>query len=339
MVFVAGCSSVKTVHKHTAETSGANIDYRVITYIHGDSDYLFHDESSRPVQADENALQKVQNSAQKAKNGEYFIFHQQEKKKTLWLFPRRNSKLYHYKNGELVNQISYRSKPASESFFQTETKLFHDITNQQSLELNRTVFLYYGHEIPLYSGKSYHSTRPEVNVNTASFAGGIREFLSGDDRFDLVALSTCNNGSPAMIHHLQDVSDVVLASPQNLHLSHLDTESISLLETDPDVSTMKLADSIAENTFDRLTETIHTAVTISVFDMEKMKSEIDDLYRQTEEFVDRENPNLNRENIDCSKLPFFDSKQIDGVLTYFQPAMFGRNVGDSKHSGLGCKGL
>lgn len=340
IAFAAGCSTVKTVNNPPAEASGEKIHYRVISYIHGDSDYLFHDGKGQPVQADENALKKVQNSAEKAVNGEYFIFHQQKKKKVLWLFPRRNSQLYHYKNGKLVNRISYRSEPSSESFFHTEAKLIRDITTQQSLELNRTVFLYFGHEIPLYSGKTYHATRPGVDVNTASFADGIREFMSDGDRFDLIALSTCNNGSPAMIHHLQDVAEFVLASPQNLHLSHLDTESFSLLDSDQDVSTLKLAESIAESTFERLTENVQTAVTLSVYDMESLNSEIDDLYKQTEDFVDREKPNLNRDNIDCSKLPFFESKYNQGsVHTFFRPAAFGRDAGDSEHSGWGCKGL
>ena len=292
------------------------------------------------MQADKNALQKIRKSAQEAKSGEFFIFRQQSQNKFLWLFPRRNSQLYHYKNGELVNLISYRNESNSEPFFETESRIYRDLKPQGSSGSVRIVFLLFGHEIPLYPGDAYHRTRPNIDVNTASFAAGIQKFIPQDDRFDLIMLSTCNNGSPAMMHHLQNVSDVVLASPQNLHLSHLDTDSFSLLETSPEISTLQLAGAVAENTFNRLTESVQTAVTLSVYDMKKLAPIVDKLYMQSEAFIDQEKPNLYRDNVDCAGLPFFDSEQYqNGVTTLFRPAKFGRDAGETKHSGWGCKGF
>lgn len=339
MAFAAGCNTVKTVSEHSAGASVENIDYTVITYIHGDSDYLFHDKSGQSVKADDNALLKVQNSAQKAENGEYFIFHKKKKKKFLGIFPRRNSQLFHYRNSELVSLISYRSESKNEPFLKTEFKIFRDLKPQQPSAAKKTIFLFFGHEIPLFPGDTYHRSLPGIDVHTESFADGIQKFIPEGDQFDLVAFSTCNNGSPAMIHQLQNVSDFLLASPQNLHLSHLDTEQLSLLETEPGITSGQLAGAIAENTFNRLTETVQTAVTLSVYDVENVKSYINKLHVQTDNFIDQENPNLYRDNIDCSKLPFFDSKRFkSGVTTLFRPAAFGRDAGDSEHSGWGCKG-
>lgn len=340
MALAVGCSTVKTVSEDSPGSEEKNTEYTVVTYVHGDSDYLFHGENGQSIQADSNALLKVRNSAQKAENGEYFIFHKKKKKKFLGIFPRRNSQLYHYRNGELVNLVSYRSESGNEPFFETESKIFRDLSPEQRSASNRMIFLFFGHEIPLFPGDTYHRSLPGIEVHTESFADGIQQFIPGGARFDLVALSTCNNGSPAMIHHLQDVSDIVLASPQNLHLSHLDTEQFSLLETEPDITSRQLAEAIAENTFNRLSETVQTAVSLSVYDVENVSSYIKELYIQTDSFIDQENPNLYRDNTDCSKLPFFDSKQFkSGVTTFFRPAAFGRDAGDSEHSGWGCKGI
>ena len=340
MALLVGCSSVKTVYEQSPEATKEDSHYMVITYIHGDGDYLFHDQDGKAVRADDNALRKLHKSAKEATNGEYFIFHPQGKNKFLRLFPRRNNQLYHYRNGELINLISYRNESNSGSFLETESRILRDLKSPKSTGTYRTVFLYFGHEIPLYHGKSYHRSRPGVDVNTATFANGIRKLIPEDERFDLIALSTCNNGSPAMVHQLQNRSDVVLASPQNLHLSHLDTEQLFLLETAPEISTFQLAERLAESTFERLTKTVQTAVTLSVYDMDKLESVMDQFYVQSEEFVDQKNPNLYRDNIDCSKLPFFASgKYSPGVSTLFRPAKFGRNTGDSTHSGWGCKGL
>jgi len=338
--FAVGCSTVKHMPGPFPGDSEKSSDYTVITYIHGDSDYLFHDKDGRAVQADENALIKIRRSAQRARNGEYIIFHQQQQKKLLWIFPRRNSKIYHYKNGQLVNQLSYRIGSESESFLETESKIFRDLTLFESGHANRLFFLFFGHEIPLFPGDTYHRSHPDIEVHTESFSEGIQQFIPKGDRFDLVALSTCNNGTPAMIHHLRGVSDIVLASPQNLHLSHLDTGQFSLLETEPGLSSRKLAEAVAENTFDRLTDTVQTAITLSVYDSEHLRSYISDLHVQTNNFIEQETPNLYRDNVDCSKLSFFDSKEFkSGVVTLFRPAAFGRDAGDSEHSGWGCKGI
>jgi len=54
------------------------------------------------------------------------------------------------------------------------------------------------------------------------------------------------------------VSDLLLASPMNLHLSHIDSEGLSLLESRPGISPVQLADSMAAQTCRRLEQEVQT---------------------------------------------------------------------------------
>lgn len=332
---------VKQVSESPSPKPAERSDYTVITYIHGDGEYLFHDSGGRPVQADENALKKMQHTARAALNGEYIIFHQQREKEYLWFIPRRNSMVYHYKNGELINQLSYRSASIDGPFLTTESEIYRDLKDRYSVNTEKTLFFYFGHEIPLYPGEEYHISRPGIDVHTVSFTKGIQSFLEGKESFDLVALSTCNNGTPTMIYNLQGVADTVLASPQNLHLSHIDTGALSLLNSNPAISASQLADSIASSTFKRLTEDVRTTITLSVYDLASISAPLHNLYIQYKNYVELEKPNLYLDNTDCFKLPYLESIQeskIDGVHILFRPARFGRESGITDHSGWGCKG-
>jgi hypothetical protein len=340
VILVTGCSTVKHLPESSAPNLQKSSDYTVIAYIHGDGDYLFHDKEGNPLQADENALKKIRNTAQTAKNGEYIIFHQQKKKELFWVIPLRNNKAYHYKNGELINLLSYRSASNDESFFETESQIFQSLKEPGSVNIEKAFFFYFGHEIPLFPEQGYHTSRPEGNVHTSSFSKGVQSFLSEEYSFDLVALSTCNNGTPSMIYHLQDVADVVLASPQNLHLSHLDTDALSLLNSDPYIPTSQLADSLAKSTFERLTQSVHTAVTLSVYDLTDISLHLKNLHIQYENYLGQDNPNLHLDNTDCFKLPYFESAleaEREDVHVLFRPARFGRDANVRYHSGWGCK--
>jgi hypothetical protein len=78
---------------------------------------------------------------------------------------------------------------------------------------HQNYFLYFGHEIPSENGTGYHLSIPGIDVNTVSFANGIQNFLFADeDRFDLVVLSTCNNGTPAMAELLVPFTKAMLGS-------------------------------------------------------------------------------------------------------------------------------
>lgn len=338
-IIYSGCSHTSELTGDNLQIDESNIDYSLIYYIHADSDYLYHTPEGEPIRENSEVLHTAFKVAEEALSGEVFIYYQRSETKFLGLFPRKRSRLYHYKKGKLVNRIKYRHADKKESFLATEAKLLEEIRTQNRTDDHQSYFLYFGHEIPPENGKGYHHTLPGIKVNTSSFANGIQSFLfSDEDRFNLVVLSTCNNGTPKMAKLLLPFTDAMLASPQNLHLSHFDTESMTHLEKEPDVSSLKLARSMADQTYQRLEETIQTTITLALYDLENVKPYIDTLAslissnQKSDQFV------LFQDNVDCSVInPFEADSYQQGVEMWYKPARFGRQSGRSTHSGWGCK--
>lgn len=340
MVFyLMGCSSTSELLSDDPVDKTESIDYSVIYYIHADSDYLFHDAAGEPVRGNRKVLESAHSVAKNAKSGEVFIFYQRPERKFMGLFPRRSSRLYHYTNGKLTGEMKYRHADKSEDFLTTEARLFNHYRNHSREGITQNYLLYFGHEIPEERGAKYHRTLPGIEVNTGSFAAGAQKFLGNDDgRFDLILLSTCNNGTPEMAEHLMDISDLLLASPQNLHLSHIDSESFSMLETDPGITPKQLADSLAEQTYRRLSSEIQTAITLSVYDFETVQLHRNTLHDFTASYQQLGRLNPFSDNVDCKQLPFFDDDVLSkGVKTWYKPARFGRRASTDSHSGWGCR--
>jgi len=338
---LSACSHTSEVKREVADAEAVNVDYSVIYYIHADSDYLYHDTTGTPVYGNSRVLNDAHQVAENADSGEVFIFYQRPEKNILWLIPRRSSRLYHYVNGERVSQVHYRHADSREAFLTTEARLFNQYSTQSGNDNHRKLFLYFGHEIPEDGGESYHRTKPNITVNTGSFSNGLQKFLANEDqRFDLVALSTCNNGTPVMADHLISFTDVMLASPQNLHLSHINSEKLGLLESEPGISTTQLARAIADHTYSRLASEVQTAITLTVYDFEivqAFKNELNDAARAYDSLDGKQ---YFSENVDCVRHPFFDDDVFrNGLETWYRPARFGRGSRISDHSGWGCKPL
>ena len=336
---LSGCSSTSELFLEDPIHETGNTDYSVIYYIHADYDYLYHDADGQPVRGNKKVLEDALRVAEEAKSGEVFIYYQRPEKKFLGLFPRRSSRLYHYKNGEETTRVTYRHADKYEEFLTKEARLYHEYRNQSQGESQKTYFFYFGHEIPEDEGKKYHRTLPDIAVNTESFSAGIQEFLVTDDqRFNLVALSTCNNGTPAMADHLTPFSDVLLASPQNLHLSHIDSKSLGLLESDPGISSIQLADSMANQTYRRLESETETAITLAVYDFDTIGEFKSELRAISTAHHAMDIMRYISDNVDCREVPLFDSDRFsEGVKTWYRPARFGRQSGSTTHSGWGCR--
>lgn len=343
ILFLGGCTSASFIRDNSLEKkqpAGDPVSYSVIFHIHGDSDYLFHDSNGDSRQADREALEKAVHTAEKAASGEVFIFHQRRQKKWLGLFPRKNSVLYHFRNGAEINRVTYRYKPDSAAFLQKEAELYHRYRTGTGVAPVRRYFLYFGHEIPNRNGFGYHTSLPGVNVTTETFTGALRGFLgSAAESFGLVVVSTCSNGTPQMVKHLGGTADVLLASPQNLHLSHIDTGALQLLENSSKPSSAELADAMAGQTFSRLKDQVRTEVTLAVYDLDATYTYIEELYGRTLDYETAENPDFYRDNIDCAEVFSFDEEKYrDGVTIRYRPPAFGRRASTEKHSGWGCKG-
>ena len=334
-----GCS-------HTSELTGDNlheneqdVDYSVIYYIHADSDYLYHNSKGEPITENSKVLSTAFKVAEEALSGEVFIYYQRRERKLLGLFPRRSSRIFHYRHGKLINRIKYRHQDKEEAFLTTEAQLLNEQRAQNRSDDHQNYFLYFGHEIPSENGNGYHQSLPGIDVNIDSFAKGIQNFLLSDvDRFDLIVLSTCNNGTPKMIEQLTPFTDVVLASPQNLHLSHFDSAGLSHLENEPGTSPTQLARLMAEETYQRLEATVQTTITLALYNIEYVKPYIHNLNSLTSEDQASDQSVQFQDNVDCAEIFTFEPETYQqGVETWYKPARFGRQSRLSTHSGWGCK--
>ena len=339
VVFLSACSHTTELTRDYLPENGSDVDYSVIYYIHADSDYLYHSPDGLPVRDNSEVLATAFDVAVQARSGEVFIYHQRPERKLFGLFPRRSSRFFHYRNGKLINRVSYRHQEKKEAFLSTEAQLMGAVRTQRLTDKHPYYFLFFGHEIPANNGKGYHQSLPGIEVNTVSFAEGIQKFLPGDgDRFDLVVLSTCNNGTPAMAEQLIPFTNVMLASPQNLHLSHFDSESLGLLENEPGISSLKLGHSMAEQTYQRLDTTVHSTVTLSLYDLNDVRTYINFLDSLIAANNAPDQSMQIQDNVDCAKLYFLDPEIYrKGIKNWYKPARFGRQSGQLAHSGWGCK--
>ena len=333
-IIVTGCSHTSSITEQELTENTRDVNYSVIYYIHADADYLYHNSDGKPIQANSRVLSTALEVGEAARSGEVFIYYQRPERKILGLFPRKSSRFYQYKNGLLINHMKYRHEDKREPFLTTEAQLM----TKYRTDSHQTYFLYFGHEIPLGNNKGYHRSLPGIDVNTFSFATGIQNFLKTDDeRFSLVALSTCNNGTPEMAKLLTPFTHTLLASPQNLHLSHIDSDAIQLLETNPDISSLQLGRFLGEFTFQRLDTTVHTTISLALYDLKTVSTYIKSLSAYTAVDKVSERPLLFKDNIDCAKIhPFDPEAYTQGIEIWYKPARFGRQSAQL-HSGWGCK--
>lgn len=333
-----GCSHTTELTKKHLPENTAEVNYSVIYYIHADSDYLYHTNESEPVRENSEVLATAFEVGKAARSGEVFIYYQRSEKKLLGLFPRKSSRFFHYKNGQLINRVKYRHPDKEEPFLTTEAQLLNKYRAQNRADKHQNYLLYFGHEIPSENGKGYHRSLPAIDVNTLSFTKGIQNFLlSDEDHFDLVVLSTCNNGTPDMAELLMPFTRTMLASPQNLHLSHYDSGRMELLESETEISPLKLGHSMAEQTFQRLDTTVHTAITLALYDLKTIQPYIQSLSTHIANEDSERSPQI-QDNVDCDLVHPFESEVYrEGIETWYKPARFGRQSSQSTHSGWGCK--
>lgn len=335
------CSSSRnlTTQTNPPQSASQKPAYRITYIIHADANYLYHDAEGAGHRADEKVLRDAKEVAQQATNGEVFIFHQRPEKKFLWLFPKKDRQFLHYKNGKLISESAY-SPEADSGVFAAESKLLQQQKNDGS-DKKLNLFLYFGHEIPYTNGQGYFSSIPKRQMNTHTFADGIKTMLTdSSNAFDLTVLSTCNNGSPDMVQAMKPYTRFLLASPQNLHLSHIDTRSLSILEQQPETGAKALAEKLAQSTYLRLQESIQTVISFSIYDMEVIDSYLEKVSSTYESYLQEETvAKPGTDNVDCKQLGVF-SPEVNfskGVSSWYRAPRFGKKAKKASHSGWGCK--
>lgn len=334
LLLAMGCRTSQPISK----TDFSPPEYSLIYVIHGDGNYLYHTANGRALQADEQKLKEAQKVGRNAQKGEVFIFHQKPEQKILGLFPKKDRTFLHYRNGKLIYRENYSPRSKNEPLT-AEAALFNKYKAKTNAGGYKNIFLYFGHEIPVRKETAYYASRPNVSFNTERFVGGMQDFLAAG-KFDLTVLSTCNNGTPSMIQALAPLSRLVLASPQNLHLSHIDTQALPRLLDQAASNSAQIADSLAENTYQRLSSFLQTVITLSVYDTRETQTYLPPLSKAYEQHLQTlSRPDLLKDNTDCTNLSFFElTENSSGVKVWYKPPRFGlKKQQQVDYSGWGCK--
>ena len=306
--------------------------FSVIYIIHGDGNYIYHDTSGNEHFSDEEILNQALSVGEHISNGEVFIFHEGKASKFL-IFPKDDANFYYFRNGERIKEDTYR-RDVRDSGFEKELKLYNDTRENKKHRIK--ILLYYGHEIP-FPGRAinaYNISHPDIAFDDTLFAGIVKKFAS-DRKFDLIVLSTCNNGTPKMVSLLSPYTKYIIASPEDLHLSQMNSTYLENLDPN-NYEPFIFARNFADYAFNELKKNTLTAITISVYDTQKTSSYIKSIINTINY---KKNLVSNYPgNCDCSSIKSFSTGNIEnGVTIFYNPPAFGKNNKVLTHSGWGCK--
>ncbi|MHB1049690.1 MAG: hypothetical protein ACYC09_06395 [Bacteroidota bacterium] len=314
--------------------------YVLLFIIHGDGDYLYHDADGNAYLADTMAVAGAKMVAEKNPQAEVFIFHQMKRRTVFFFFSRPDGKFYHYRNGAMVTQEFYwRNNDTSR--FDPEVLLYHRLASRDNHE-RIDIVLYFGHEIPEFGGQGYDRSHPDRSFTLHDFAAGLNGFLR-QGPCDLLILSTCNGGTPYTIGTLGRYARNIIASPGDLHLSYFDLRPLERLEIGLQNGDIRsFARLFARRSFDRLAGDIHTAVTVAVYDVDKVQGYLRSVMGRYQQMAERtieatkELP-AKTDQCDCAELSDYAMPGMsEGVEVFFRPARFGRSQYVQHHSGWLC---
>lgn len=335
----------RTVRALGADTSG--FPCSIVVMIHGDGDYLYHDTDGREYQADEEALARAKAVAEHNPGAEMFIFHQRPRQRALLIFPVRDGEFYYYRDGRLAAQEAYWRDDAT-SHYGPEVALYRRFRDSARLD-TMSIFIYYGHEIPEFGGAGYDASSPERTFTVRDFASGLGGFTRESRRFDLMVLSTCFGGTPYTISAVGPFARYVVASPDNLHLSYFDLQSLEgrdLAGTGRNVAA--LTTLFARRAFERLTREVQTTVSVATYDVDRVQGflrSVEGEYHRTLTGLQSPGAALSEgvEHCDCAELPGYSFTDTGGgVNILYRAPLFGRARDKLVHSGWECwreKGL
>ncbi|MGB2868592.1 MAG: clostripain-related cysteine peptidase [Bacteroidota bacterium] len=338
--FLLSCSTEPILQHAAQQGRGEEIPLKssIIFFIHGDGDYLYHDVSGQPIDADERAVSNARVAAQVSLHAEVFIFHEKRKKHTLWFFPQRDGEFFYYRAGRLEVQGQYWRFDDGSSFG-IETELFRRYRSAGEPDHKRVVF-FFGHEIPEFDGRGYNASHENTPFTVDTLAACLREFQGGTRPFDLVVLSTCYGGTPHTILTLSPYTRYVIASPDNLHLSYFSIPSFVEASTDSSGDAIEsITERFARAAFDTLATTVYTAVSVATYDVGVVQSyvqSVDSVYNRSLSAL-KAYPVALGEHCDCGLIPELVRPEMSrGVKVFYRPPRFGQSKQTSSHSGWEC---
>ena len=338
--FIFACSSIPSSHRERqlVVENGQPVRYSMVFIIHGDGDYLYHDTRGQAYRADEEALIGATRVAMDNPQAEVFIFHERPRQYAFLFFLLRDGAFYYYRYGQLVIKENYWRNQGS-SRFDPEVALynrFKAVEQPKSVKL----FFYFGHEIPEFDGKGYDASNKQQEFTVDDLADGLKRILSDNQKYDLLVLSTCFNGTPHTIATFAPYARTIVASPGNIHLSYFDLQpferlDVKLRERDMDSFAMMFA----HQSFDRLAKEIQTAITIAVYDTDRVweyVTSVESVYEHALTELNGLTPGY-IEHCDCAEEPAYILQGMsEGVDIFYRPAQFGRSKRKQDHSGWEC---
>ena len=317
------------------------VQYSILFIIHGDGDYLYHDTAGKEYTANEEVLASAKKVAEKNPNAEVFIFHQKPTSYFLFFFPLKDGECYYYRNGQLIaHELYWRDRELSN--LDTEVDFYNSFRAKSQPE-RVNMFLYFGHEIPEFGGAGYNASYPDRTFTVLDLASGMKGFISDSTKFDLLVLSTCYGGTPYTIGMLGSYARTIIASPDNLHLSYFDLNSLESLDIglqDGDIPAF--ANRFALQSFDRLTGDLQTTVSVAVYDAKRVQEYLNSVYAIYENKLDTLNEETQSEvtthkHCDCADIPAYVLPTMSkGVNVFYRPALFGKSKNKLNHSGWEC---
>jgi hypothetical protein len=339
VLFLFSCSSLSLNQQaHLEKKSAIPPRYSIVFIIHGDGDYLYHDTSGKAHRADEDVFVKATMVAMQNPQAEVFIFHEKPREHTLLFFPCRDGSFYYYRYGRLIAKESYW-RDQGPSRFDPEVELYHRFRSTEQPQPLR-LFLYFGHEIPEFDGAGYDASYSHRTFTLPDLAEGLKSITPDSTKFDLIVLSTCFNGTPHTIAALAPYARTIVASPDNLHLSYFDLQPFERLDVglrDGDVAAFSR--KFAQQAFDKLTENVQTAVTVAVYDVDRVQGFLhatDSIYARTLTTLTGQKPG-SFAHCDCAEdSAYVVSGMREGVDVFYRPPRFGRLKNRKSHSGWEC---
>ncbi len=338
--FQFSCGSVTSLSREKMDRSDSPSPPRfsMIFIIHGDGDYLYHNNSGHAVQADEDALTGAIQVALQNPEAEVFIFHEKHKRHLLFLFPLRDGTFYYFSHGRKIVEEKYRRDPGSPREDQHILKYQQTYADLDTSPIR--LFLYFGHEIPEIGGIGYNASYSDRTFTVRDLAGRLKWLTRDSTKFDLMVLSTCFNGSPHTIETMAPYARTIVASPENLHLSYFDLRSLERLDVglgDGDIGSF--AEKYAFQSFKKLSENNQTSVAVAVYDVDSVRGYLQTLDKTGDDHMTSlmdEKPGIFN-HYDCAEdSAYFRQEMNKGVNVFYRPARFGRFKNKLNHSGWGC---
>lgn len=340
VLLLSSCTSMSVPQRAAAPGAIAEPLPRqsIVFVIHGDGDYVFHDADGLAHRADEEGVAGAVQVAERNPDAEVFIFHQKRRRHTLFLFARRDGEFRYYRGGRLVAQESYW-RDHGDRALDPEVEL-HDRFRADDGPRSASLFLYLGHEIPEYGGAGYDASYRKRAFTVGDLADGVRRMSHDSKKFDVIVLATCFGGTPHTVAALAPYARTLIASPDVLHLSYFDLQPLERLGAGMEyVDSATLARGFARRAFDRLSSELLTAVTVSVYDADRVQPYLDAVgedYDRRLATLSERSPGF-AEHGDCAGDPTFARPDMaDGVDVFYRAPRFGRQSSVLDHSGWQC---